>query len=293
MIWALLWLGCAKHAPTPVVSMEALRAGCAQGDVSACIDALLVYRDGEAREARLEEDLLESACSAGFAWSCLELGRRAHASAEPGAADRARGAWSRACEAAPNLYNCGLAQGKWPADPPPDPALPPAFSAALAASGARFRMPARFTPAPPVRCGGLEAQWGMVDDRGMVEVQYLIWPGVGPEEARARYDRLLPSLTADPAKLTAPQPFPDPAFRVEFGADGAWMNAFPPDPACTGAPLGATILAAREAGGTQGERAAGPAGAMVVLVWLHQLQGQQVWPAAFHALQFTAPGWPW
>ena len=83
MIWALLWLGCAKHAPTPVVSMEALRAGCAQGDVSACIDALLVYRDGEAREARLEEDLLESACSAGFAWSCLELGRRAHASAEP------------------------------------------------------------------------------------------------------------------------------------------------------------------------------------------------------------------
>lgn len=258
--------------------MEPLRAQCRAGDTAACIDALLIYRDGTARDPLLEADLLESACTGGFSWACLELGRRAW----PDQPEAARDAWRRSCGIAPNGYNCGLAGGTWPADPPPPPALPPAFSAALAAAHLSFRLPARFEPVPPATCGGLAAQWGMRDSTGSVEVHYAIRPA-SPDGGYDGYLAQIRAISARPDRLGPPQPLPDPPHRVEFGTDAAYMVAFPPDPACTQAPLGAALLLSREGRGEA-----------IVVVWFSQPQlHDRVWPAAFHALRFSEEGWPW
>ena len=59
--------GAARHGDPPTVPpMEPLRAQCRAGDTASCIDALLIYRDGEARDPLLEADLQPA--TVGLAW---------------------------------------------------------------------------------------------------------------------------------------------------------------------------------------------------------------------------------
>jgi hypothetical protein len=205
----------------------------------------------------MEQALMEKSCDAGFSWPCLQLGVRA----APEDLERAKDAWRRACEAAPNDYHCGLVDGRWDWKGA-EVSLAPQVQENLASAGAVFTMPPAFALSDKPFL-----ELGYTQEQQTLTIQY----------AFGTADSLSFALNAHIASgggklLGTPENLPPLISRLEFGADEAMVGVVG-----TALAPGGLALALRKDKEVIIE--------VALFTDLSLMRG--AWPAALHAVQFV------